>query len=667
MHWTRRIFIFLGVFFSLVISGCFGSSSSLSIDWSTVDIEITDHYNIPIGTYTIPFSIDDIIELADDYDVVVTWSITRGDQQPVSFTDNQFTVEAGVVYTASITVTIENNLYSYHKEVTLEAVAETMTITWDYHFEAGTQSEITTHPLNTAINPLTAPNQSGYLFVGWFASLSDTIPFDFTSIIPSSTTFYAKWEILVEASLHTDYFTYVDAVNGSFIHDGHPFQHMTLQATFLYDNNDLPEEIDEYGMIYSESASLTWGTEAVKVVESPDPWLDHLGYVNLETPSLPLDDLTTYYARPYVRYDHVVYYGEVVSYDTDILVPSGQTKGLLSHVSGGAYYYDYGSTQYNSSVFIELDSGYEAELNGHSIANFERISKQGAIHLVTIDSLDSARYLHVLSMTHRTNPATLLYQGAMVSSTYVNEIEHFTIRATYKGQYIKNTSLAYDFDHAGVLYSTSHPFLTRDQVDVTKLTSTQVNDEGVFTSDDAYIIPSGAEQLYVRGYVIEDDCISYSDHVEVFEKGIESWEKVDNYVWNTTNLQPSASYEIFTSPSAITRVTTFSPNKSSEDITGNLNISGPGTKYVTTPSSNYLSIHEMIFSHDPLVITGVADGLSYNHPVTIEYVDWNVNAYLQIGEDEINFASGVTISESGFYTLSLYHISGDVTISFTIA
>ncbi len=666
MHWTRRIYVVVGVFLALVISGCFGGSSSISIDWSTVDIEIADHYDIPAGNYTIPFSIDEIVELAHDYDVEVTWSITRSDEQPVTHTNNQFTVEAGVVYTASITVTIENNLYSYHKVVTLEAVAQIMTITWDYNFESGTQAETTTHPLNSTITPHTAPNQTGYVFMGWFASLSDDVPFDFTAEITSNTTFYAKWEISVEASLHSEYFTYVDAVNGSYIHDGHPFQHMTLQTTLLYGDNSLSEEVDEYGMIYSEFAALTWGTETVKTVESPDYFLDHIGYVHLETTSLPLDDVSTYYARPYVRYDHVVYYGEIVSYDTDVLVPSGESEGLLSHVSGGSYYYDYGSTQVTSGVFVEFDSGYAAELNGHSLSNFERISQQGDLHLVTIDQTDDTRYLHVLNMTHRTNPATLLYEGVTLSSTYINEIPHSTIRATYKSQYIKGNSVAYDFDHAGVLYSTTHPFLMRDRVDVTRLISTLINDEGLFTSDDAYIIPLSAEQLYIRGYVIEDERISYSDKVEVFEKDVGGWVKVGSYLWDTTRLQPTASHGISTSSSTTTRVTTFTPDQVSEDFIGSFNVTGPGTKYITTPDSSFLYIQEMIFTHDPLVVVGVEQGLTYNHPVTIEFVDWNVNAYLQVGEDEINFASGVTITEPGYYTLSIYHISGDVTISFTI-
>lgn len=667
MTMTRRLWLTIVLMVSMVLAGCFGSSS-LIVDWTDADILISDHYDIPAGNYTVPYSIDDIIDLAGDYDVDITWSITTDEGLAISHVNNQFTVVEGVTYEVHVEVSIQDGLYVYEKTITVEAATPIVTITWDHNLTAGTQATLTDVEVDTYTTALVAPTQSGYIFLGWFASLTDTEPFNFsTTRITRDMTLYAKWEIAVTATAHPEYFDWVILKDSSFIHDGEPYQHMKLESTLLYDDFDLAEEFDESGMIYSTSSDLSWGNELVKTSDEPDPYSPHYGYVHLESISLPLEDVTMYYARPYVRYDHNVYYGEVVFYVTDHLVGSGQSVGLSSHVSGGTYRYDLGSIYYASGTFIEVAQGYSAKLNGENYQSFSRILNQGTMRLVTIDDATNERYLHVMEWIQRTAPAQVNYSGFTVSTGYINDYQVASLRLSYIGRYYKGETFAFDLDSAGVLFSTSHPYLIRDLSNVYRRPASQVESDGSFVNEEFYLIPLGSDAVYARGYVIEDGRISYSNMVEKFEYGVEGWTRTARYQWETFIKAPNSTHSIYASSTTVTRETTFTPDLSYVDYEGNVDITGPGTKFITSPNSTYLYINEMIFTHDPLIVEGVTEGADYSHPVTINFEHWNVDAYLEFNGNEVNFASGVTLKEAGTYQLKLYHYSGNQVITFTIS
>lgn len=663
---ARRIYATLVLVVSLVMSGCiFGGSSS--IPWDTVDITLIDHIDVAAGTYSVPYSIDEIVEIAEDYDIEITWVITTSEGATVTHLANQFTVVAGVSYEVTLTVSIEDGLYEYEKTVTVTAVSEQITITWDHNLSAGTQSTVLEYPKDSLITPLANPTQSGYTFIGWFSSLADTEPFNFaTTEVTADLTLYAKWELTVEASLHEEYFDHVILEEGSYIHDGHPFQHFELNATLLYDDYDLSNEIDEYGVIYSTNSSIAWGNEANKLSSLVNPIDNLLGYVYLSMLSAPLADATTYYARPFVRYDTQVFVGDLATYETSILVESGESIGVVSHLSGGKYYYDLGTTYYPSGNFIELATDYSAILNGQTYQSFSRVTKQGTFRLITTPTASNEKYLHVFEWHFRTNPASMSYVSYQIAENLIDHVSYYGIKVTYTGSYFKGENTAYDFDNAGVLFSATHPYLVRDFEDVSRRSALTVESDGSFVNDDYYPIPLGVEKIYARAYVIEDDRISYDDKVEVFEHTASGWERTATYHWEIMNTNPTSAHMIFTSATAVTRVTTFTPERESINYTGNVSVTGPDTAYITSPESTYLYINEVVFTHPIPMITGVTSGSTYDGEVTIDFDQWNVEATLSKDGVQRAFASGVTVSEAGEYVLTVTNLSGVQVIPFSI-
>lgn len=71
------------------------------------------------------------------------------------------------------------------------------TITFDLGYETTDSTFTVKTAVGKAMEAPESPTRTGYNFQGWFVSLSDSNPFDFSSVIENSFSLTAKWEIIV--------------------------------------------------------------------------------------------------------------------------------------------------------------------------------------------------------------------------------------------------------------------------------------------------------------------------------------------------------------------------------------------------------------------------------------------------------------------------------------
>lgn len=91
------------------------------LDLNSIDIEAIDAVDVPIGTYTIPYTIDDLNKYAEQFGVVVNISVVEGDDNPIDVSGNTFVVEEGKVYTVTINI-MQGETAIKTKTITVTAV-----------------------------------------------------------------------------------------------------------------------------------------------------------------------------------------------------------------------------------------------------------------------------------------------------------------------------------------------------------------------------------------------------------------------------------------------------------------------------------------------------------------------------------------------------------------
>lgn len=100
----KRISVVIVLAIMLILS--FAACDEVSgLVFDNIDINAVDKVNVPVGTYTIEYNINDINKYAEQLGVVVAISVVDNDDNAVTLEGNSFTVEADKVYTVTITVT----------------------------------------------------------------------------------------------------------------------------------------------------------------------------------------------------------------------------------------------------------------------------------------------------------------------------------------------------------------------------------------------------------------------------------------------------------------------------------------------------------------------------------------------------------------------------------
>jgi len=94
--------IFLMLFF--VLTGCEDGEESIL---DGVEIEAVDQYNIPAGTYQIPYTVDDLSNLLKTYSAVLSFTVVNQNNEAVIVTGETIVVEPNMVYTVHIKLMVE--------------------------------------------------------------------------------------------------------------------------------------------------------------------------------------------------------------------------------------------------------------------------------------------------------------------------------------------------------------------------------------------------------------------------------------------------------------------------------------------------------------------------------------------------------------------------------
>lgn len=160
------------------------------------DIEAFNQVDIPAGTYTIPYTIEDLSTLVKDYNATVSIRVLNRANEEIAVSGNTFTIVENEQYT----VTIKLQAQGQFKEKTIiitaiSSSASTITVQFDSNGGSGSFSSQTIPISSFASRPSTEPTKEGYQFLGWFIALEATDPFQFESTsLYENLTLIAKWQ-----------------------------------------------------------------------------------------------------------------------------------------------------------------------------------------------------------------------------------------------------------------------------------------------------------------------------------------------------------------------------------------------------------------------------------------------------------------------------------------
>ncbi len=185
--------LMLLVFLSFSFVSC---QTTQTFNLDSIDIEAVNQIDIPAGTYTVEYTIEDLSRLMKDYNATVTIHVLNRANEEISVSGNTFTVEENEEYT--VTIKLQVNDQSKEKTITITAinsVVSTITVQFDVNSGSGTFPSQTI-PISThASRPSTDPMKEGFRFLGWFQSMESIEPFNFEATsIYENMTLIAKWE-----------------------------------------------------------------------------------------------------------------------------------------------------------------------------------------------------------------------------------------------------------------------------------------------------------------------------------------------------------------------------------------------------------------------------------------------------------------------------------------
>lgn len=181
--------------FLLIISFVLFACTDDGINLDEIDIEAIDRVNVPVGTYTIQYYIEDISNLVKNHGAVVSFEVKNSQNQVITVTGNTFTIALGEVYTVKIKLTVGES--SKEKTITVTAVTVMPPVLVSFELNGGTGSfPAQTLPFGSYLELIGEPIKDGYTFEGWYYEEVFTTLY-LSQIITSNITLYAKWEPVV--------------------------------------------------------------------------------------------------------------------------------------------------------------------------------------------------------------------------------------------------------------------------------------------------------------------------------------------------------------------------------------------------------------------------------------------------------------------------------------
>ncbi|MCK7486665.1 MAG: InlB B-repeat-containing protein [Bacillus subtilis] len=183
------------LFLAFVLVGC----GATTVNVNEIDIDAVDQIDIPAGTYTVEYTIEDLSDLVKNYNATVVIVAHNKAGQEVTVSGNTFTVEANEEYTVTIRLTIGEEFKE--KTITVKAITiieTTVDVSFDLAGGVGSFPVQTVTIGGFAVRPTTEPTKADHLFLGWFGSQADTVSFDFEHMmIYTDTVLTARWEEVV--------------------------------------------------------------------------------------------------------------------------------------------------------------------------------------------------------------------------------------------------------------------------------------------------------------------------------------------------------------------------------------------------------------------------------------------------------------------------------------
>ena len=190
--------ILLSIAFLLVMPFMLMGCQNQGIDLNDINIEAIDRIDIPEGTYTIQYTIEELSDLIKNNGAIVSFTVTDSNQENVIVTGNSFTVVANEVYTVVIRLTIGDAYKEKTITVTSVSVSNSVQISFELNGGIGSFPTLTVDK-NTVLTLTEVPVKDGFIFGGWY--IDDELTLAYTNqLVVDDMTLYAKWEEITTAT-----------------------------------------------------------------------------------------------------------------------------------------------------------------------------------------------------------------------------------------------------------------------------------------------------------------------------------------------------------------------------------------------------------------------------------------------------------------------------------
>lgn len=510
------------------------------------------------------------------------------------------------------------------------------------------------------------PIRSGYIFAGWAFDQNARNPITLSEIsMGQNITLFAVWHIDFTVIDGSDYFHDFEAIENSSLSDGVVDQKFDLVSVFdignLIDDFNIDLQRSEYGVIYSHQITeLDYYSSVAKITvgTAPITGSDTLNTVYYQLLAEALLSDTFYQLVFYFRFEDTIVYSETYGFSSYVLVPTGSAIGNGSVISGGYYEFDNGTEAFRPSMFIEIYDGFSATIDNITYSSYSSLYMEGTRRLVTIDQISGKHYLHVFHLNFQTPHVIIDY-------------DHMTgfeddLKITYDIAYPHDEYIYYHVSEVGVIYSYEHPFLKLSLDDVHK-SSASINssNDGFETNNE---ITSNGRVVYVRGYAIINNKISYSDEINKLEMTSSGYSVTATYYIDDNKVSPEYGYSS-SFGSATMRVAIVSESGVTyTNYTNSILLTEEGQYFVIPENWSALTmISDVLIIDDYPPVIGIEEGGIYSQSVMVSYDMFNPYWYVQFdGGDYFYLPAKVMFSVPGYYTVFYRSGSGMIEVHFQI-
>jgi uncharacterized repeat protein (TIGR02543 family) len=512
------------------------------------------------------------------------------------------------------------------------------------------------------------PVYENYLFMGWSVDADGQNVWDLNEDpVISDMTLYAIWHYDYRYIESSSFFTDPRHSDDSTLVDGDVQQIQSFSIWFdAHDfeiDQSLSENIISYGILYSKTSNSPtyYDRDSIKIdVTFEELQIENIATFIMKMNTHPLESDTEYHVVHYVRYESVVVYSAVQTVQTYIQVQTGSSIGILYMLSGGYYKYEFDSSVFKPSMFIEVLEGYQATLNGNPYSSYDLIERSGTHSLVVKEMLTGHEYLHVFNVTFRKPAVNVVYDSV--------RSEGYGVDVSYTINYYHEDFYTYPISECGVLLSSSHPYLKLEMPSMTQRIG-EIDDQlRRFDMNNLYFPNEDYGDFYARGYVIIQGKISYSDYVTHFSYSHAqmSYQVVKHILVSSEKVSPEYGYTASFGNGIEYQIATISENQFIMSIaTGSITFSSEGQYFYMKPGSSYIS--DLLIIDDFKEVIGVTEGSIYQGGVLITYDMYNPYWYMsKDGGDYIDLPASIRLTEPGFYAIFYRTAQGMKSISFEV-